>query len=303
MGSGQSVVVLGATGMLGSLTHHYLRQTGAYDVWGTVRASERERIAGQPRCIELDASSSDSTLARALAKVRPHWIINCIGIIKPYCKDDDPAGVRGAIAVNALFPYRLAAAAQKLDARVIQIATDCVYSGREGNYSEVAPHDPLDAYGKTKSLGEVKADTMLHIRCSIIGPEPWNKLNLMEWFLSQPDGARIPGFTHHRWNGVTTLQFVQCCQMIIENGPRFFDQLVHTSPVHHFAPNETVTKYELLCLLQQAWKKPVEVVPTSPGPPIDRSLTTRFNRLTPTPHHTAMRQAIKELKDYIDAKN
>jgi dTDP-4-dehydrorhamnose reductase len=298
--------------MLGSMVWHYLQQTTSYKVWGSVRAAEQERVARQPHFIEFDATDSDTALARAIAKIRPHWIINCIGIIKPYCKDDDPVGIRNAIVVNALFPYRLVGLAQKLDARVIQIATDCVYSGRQGKYDELAPHDPLDAYGKTKSLGEVKADNMLHIRCSIIGPELEVRQNpsLLEWFLRQPAGSHIPGFTHHQWNGVTTLQFAQLCQDIMAAGENFFDTLVRTSPIHHFIPNETVNKYELLALCAKAFSKPVTIKRVDGGgPAVDRSLATRFTTLAPLARQPrpwrgqrGLAGALAELKEFIDVR-
>ena len=42
-------------------------------------------------------------------------LINAIGIIKPYCKDDDPEGVFNAIRVNALFPHNLAQSSIDID--------------------------------------------------------------------------------------------------------------------------------------------------------------------------------------------
>ena len=59
-----------------------------------------------------------------------------------------------------------------MGARVLQIATDCVYSGAQGAYVETDLHDALDVYGKTKSLGECQEPNVYHLRCSIIGPEP-----------------------------------------------------------------------------------------------------------------------------------
>ena len=101
---------------------------------------------------------------------------------------------------------------------MIQIATDCVYSGKTGGYNEDSLHDALDAYGKTKSLGEVRSSTFLNIRSSIIGPEINHKVLLLEWFLKQPKGAVLNGFSNHLWNGVTTLQFAELCLTIIKKG-------------------------------------------------------------------------------------
>src|SRR5207244_6584362 len=110
--------------------------------------------------------------------------------------------VRRAVAVNSLFPYALSDVAEAAGARVLQIATDCVFSGREGSYREDSPHDPLDVYGKTKSLGEVQAPHFLNLRCSIVGPEIRGFRSLLCWFLAQPRNARLRGFVNHWWNGV-----------------------------------------------------------------------------------------------------
>lgn len=287
--------------MLGSMVGEYLHKTGAYDVWGTVK----ELDTPEPDTVALDAAGDDAAIEDVIRAIKPQWIINCIGIIKPYCKDDDPVGMKNAIIVNALFPHRLAAIASRHQARIIQIATDCVYTGRAGRYDELAPHDALDVYGKTKSLGEVKAANILHIRCSIIGPEVQATAapSLLEWFLHQPNRSPVPGFTHHRWNGVTTLQFAQLCQDIIASGETFFDTLISTSAVHHFIPNETVNKYELLSLCAEIFHKPVTIKRVdSGGPAVDRSLATRFSLLDTLARQRGLTGALAELKTYMNVR-
>ena len=102
---------------------------------------------------ELDAKGADvSAIAEAIKGAE--WVVNAIGIIKPYIHDDNPEEVETAIRVNALFPHFLGQAAEQTGAKVIQIATDCVYSGEKGGYVETDAHDALDVYGKSKSLGE-----------------------------------------------------------------------------------------------------------------------------------------------------
>ena len=77
---------------------------------------------------------------------------NAIGITKPYVRDDRPDEVERALRVNALFPFELGRAAAQAGARVLQIATDCVWAGTRGGYREDDPHDPVDVYGKTNKL-------------------------------------------------------------------------------------------------------------------------------------------------------
>jgi dTDP-4-dehydrorhamnose reductase len=193
--------------------------------------------------------------------------------------------------------------AQRIGARVIQIATDCVFSGSRGNYTESDPHDPLDAYGKTKSLGEVQSPNVLHIRCSIIGPELKRASSLLGWFLKQPPGATLQGFAHHEWNGVTTLQFARLCSSLIRGGTARFDALRNVSSVHHFVPNVAVNKHELLQLFARVFEHPVVIERTdASGPPVRRTLSSNFTLLG-ADGVFPLEEAIRELKASMETED
>lgn len=224
------------------------------------------------------------------------YLINCIGIIKPYCKDNDPEGVKKAIRINALFPHELAKFCRGSNIKIIQIATDCVFSGRDGNYDEDSPHDALDVYGKTKSLGEVLAGNFLNVRCSVVGPELKNNLGLLGWFLTQSKKSKLKGFINHKWNGVTTLQFAQLCQKIMENDT--FYRLIKTSNVFHFCPNNTQTKYDLLLLFNKVFGKEAEIEKAEAPEPKDLTLTTKYS-LDDLVEKTAIEQALIKLRSYM----
>jgi len=245
------VAVLGASGMLGAMLTEVLARDNGFEVVATLRdAAWLESAQAMWKSVgwrRLDAlSSSDDDWAAKLAGAR--WVINAIGVIKPYVHDGNPTEMERAALVNALFPYRLARLAARLKARVLQIATDCVYSGREGDYAESAPHDALDVYGKTKSLGEVGAPHVHHLRCSIIGPEVRNRLSLLEWFRGQRRGAVLQGYTNHIWNGVTTLHFARLCRGIMATH-------LELPSSQHIVPGDSVTKGELLELFRQAYRR------------------------------------------------
>lgn len=298
----KKILVLGVTGMLGSMVYNVLSKNSNFDVRGTARDPKEAPLAQQGNIFAFDAES-DNIGEKVFSKFKPDFIINCIGIIKPYCKDNDPSGTLRAIKVNALFPYLLASAAQEIEARVIQIATDCVYSGITGSYMEQSPHDPLDVYGKTKSLGEVKLPRFLNIRTSIIGPEPKAKISLLEWFLSQTKEDKVTGFTHHLWNGVTTLQFAEICQELIEKGEENFDALVSISNIHHLVINETVNKFELLAIFNKVFEKGLDINSVDNiGQPVDRSLSTQHDALNKS-ELIKMEDAIFKLKQYMDSNS
>lgn len=290
------VLVMGINGMLGSMFFRYFLDKPAYNVVGTFFGINPFKEDSE-KVIHFDASVNIAPqMSEIIKRFNPQYILNCIGIIKPWCRDDDPAGVKNAIVVNALFPHLLAEACMEADPaiKIITIATDCVFSGNKGNYTENDEHDPLDVYGKTKSLGEVRKPNFLNIRTSIIGPELTGKKSLLEWFLSNPDGSTIQGFTHHFWNGMTTLQFAQLCDRIMTEN--LFDDWRKINHVVHWVENEAVNKYELLKIFNEVFKRNINIIPVSNiSEPIDRTLDSV---LLPV-HKKPMINALQALKDYF----
>ena len=267
----KKVIVLGSSGMLGSMVVDYLSRDPALEVTATVRTKElaakcRERIPGVDWLI-FNGGSPDSE--KSLGTIHGYdWVINAIGITKPLIHDDNAAEVERALLINSLLPHQIARQAQKSGARVIQIATDCVYSGSKGGYLESDLHDALDAYGKTKSLGEVTYPQVHHLRCSIIGPEPKERKFLLEWFRGQPQKARVSGYVNHRWNGVTTLHFARLCRGIIA-------QNISLAHLQHVVPAGDVTKCELLQSFALHFRREdISITPSKATVIVDRTLKT-----------------------------
>lgn len=295
------VVVLGASGMLGSMVLSRLARHGSLDLVATARDAEQaERIRKAIPCRTelLDAGTATAADLEALVG-GGGWIVNCIGVIKPYIKDDNAGQVERAIRVNSLFPHLLADAVAGTGTRVLQIATDCVYSGSKGAYAEADPHDALDVYGKSKSLGEVHAHGVHHLRCSIIGPEPKGHVSLLDWFRGQPRGASVNGFTNHNWNGVTTLHFGKVCHGIITSSLAL-PHLVHV------VPTASITKSDLLVEFAKRYgREDITVKPVAAGTVIDRTLSTSQPELNaavwaaaghPTPPTVA--EMVAEMAEY-----
>jgi dTDP-4-dehydrorhamnose reductase len=252
------VLILGSGGMLGSMVAATLSENPDLDVTATTRDGAGGTVA-------FDAADSVTEL---LDHTEPEWVVNAIGVIKPRIDESDPASVARTIDVNSSFPYRLAEALGD-GQRVIQIATDCVYSGATGAYKEDAVHDPLDVYGKSKSLGEVPAPAMLHLRCSIIGPEQGEPRSLLGWLLSQEQGGTVTGFTNHRWNGVTTFHFAKLCEGVIGAG------LVDLTSPLHVVPGDVLNKAELLQVMSAAFgRDDINVELGEGGTAVDRTLAT-----------------------------
>ena len=265
-----SVLILGGTGMLGSMVTDELSRREGLRLTATFR--NRDTIAHRDQIpdvkwLPFDAAASD--LDHALAQCgRFDWIVNAIGITKPLIQDDNPEQLERAIRVNVLLPHAIARVAAVNGMRVLQIATDCVYSGLAGGYGENAAHDALDVYGKTKSLGECYASNVAHLRCSIIGPEPKDFKFLLEWFRLQQPGAQVNGFVNHQWNGVTTLHFGKICAGIILNGL----SLPH---VQHVIPTGTISKAAMLHEFAVAYNRlDIQIRDVVAPKLLDRTLST-----------------------------
>lgn len=163
------VLVLGASGMLGSAALRVLAADPRYDVWGTVRADDQKRFFVEPLRLRLmsgvDVLDVDA-LTSIVAQLRPEVVINCVGVVKQLATANDPLVV---LPLNSILPHRLAKLCDLLEARVIHISTDCVFSGRRGGYRETDVSDAEDLYGKSKFIGELSGTAhALTLRTSMI---------------------------------------------------------------------------------------------------------------------------------------
>lgn len=289
----KKVLVLGQTGMLGSMVYHYLNNQSPHQITATSRRRNRK-----PNVLYFETTQFLKNNSRFSFLQKFDYLINCIGVTKPLCKDNDPEGVYQAIATNAFFPHQLSRYCLSSKVTLIQIITDCVFSGKKGPYKEDDLHDPQDVYGKTKSLGEPTNKNILNVRTSFIGPEIYKKIGLFEWFLEQPKRTHLNGFDHHKWNGATTLQCAQLFKKLIDS-PKLTKKLISANPTHHYLVNQTVTKYELLNILNSAFKRNCVIKKVNDiGDPIDRSLSTNFSILS-NKKRLPMETAIKNLAQYL----
>jgi dTDP-4-dehydrorhamnose reductase len=257
-----SVLVLGGTGMLG---HAVVEQLVAadFDVHASVRSgSPAARLEGSAALHFFDATRD--SLVELVDELRPASVINCIGVIKQLDEGSMPLP---AIALNALFPHRVAAACETINARLIHISTDCVFSGAlpiGQKYTEDDVADARDLYGLTKYLGEVHTPVALTLRTSIIGWELERSTGLLEWFAGQA-GQRVNGFTHAIFSGLTTRALAVLIVRLIAEQPQL-------SGLYHVA-SEPLSKYELLLALRERLALDVELVPVD-EPVINRALSS-----------------------------
>ena len=285
-----NVLILGATGMLGQMVMNLLSKDKRLNIVPTSTAS-------QDSFPYFNALNGIERLEKIVNSQNPpfNYIINCIGILSENIDDKDSKSVYDAIVINSLFPNYLSSLAMKTKSRVIHISTDGVFGKNLGVCKEDNICNPNDLYGKTKSIGEGKGFNFLNIRTSIIGPNPNKKTGLMEWFLSQPRNGEVYGFSDQIWNGVTTLQFAELCKMLIlEN---YFDTVYSEAPIHHFCPNQSISKYELLKLFKYIFRPDLTIIPqVNVKKAVSRYLDTNYQSINGKfGNNIQMKEAIKTL--------
>ena len=267
------ILILGGSGMLGHKLWINLRQE--HEVWVTVRQTsspfpERPEFPVNYVRTDVDASNFDQ-VTRALASIQPDLVINCIGLIKQMGHlARDPVI---SISLNALLPHRISLICRAAKIRMIHISTDCVFSGKKGNYLESDQSDAEDLYGRSKFLGEVAYPPhSITLRTSIIGRELKTHLGLIEWFLSQKDGDTIHGYKRAVFTGFTTDELSR----VIMNEVILHPEL---TGLYHVS-SDPINKYDLLQMTNQAFGKKINILPDE-NFFMDRSLdSTRFRQAT-----------------------
>ena len=269
------VLILGATGMLGSAVYDFLKDK--YNLILAVRNRDKvgllEKAYGgtqNHQIVDFDAIKvyedflnkkgyPGEYLSDFLNKVGDiDYAINAVGITIPFSLKNPTS----TLFINGALPHILV---QKFGEKLIHITTDCIYNGQEGfPYDENSPKTPVDLYGKSKSLGE--PENCLTLRTSIIGRELEPSGNLLEWFLQQ-DGKEINGFSRHFWNGITAKQFAKVCDQIISQ-PEKYPQ----TGIYHIFSNP-VSKYEMLLKFKEKFGVNCKINEDS-VPELNRVLTT-----------------------------
>ena len=259
-----SVLVLGASGMLGSTVVHRLRTT--QPEWGVEGVGH-----GTDGRLMFDAEAGRPALEDLLRLGRYDYIINCIGVLKTAIDERVAEQLERAIRVNGLFPHEAAAVAAGHSSRVIHVSTDAVFSGRLLRpYTVKDPPDPVDVYGMTKALGESPAGNVLNIRCSIVGRDRRCR-GLIEWYRGATSPS-VTGFVDYVWTPVTTVQVADFCAALVRGD---FDRCRVNGHVLHFAPNDPLSKATFLEYLREALGggPSIEASP-GPGGPCHRVLAS-----------------------------
>lgn len=265
------ILVLGATGMLGSMMMRLFQKDARYEAWGTMRDISGLKyfpVETHSRLIHTVDVLDENRLRSVFDSVQPDVVINCVGLIKQLANADDPLIV---LPVNAMLPHRLARLCGEFGARLIHISTDCVFAGDKGFYDESSESDAKDLYGKSKYIGEVtQLPHVITLRTSIIGHELNSCYALIDWFLSQKNS--VNGYVNAIYSGLPTVELIRV----------IMDYVLPRSELNglYQVASNPINKYDLLMLVSEVYGKKITIIPDETFS-IDRSLNgARFATAT-----------------------
>lgn len=259
----KKIAILGSTGMIGSGVTRGLMEEG-FEVTEFNRTGESLIAENPAKNFDINTVSDESLKIFSDFD----YIINSTGVIRHKISSKSQQDIENAIKVNCLFPQQLGRSAKKHGYKVLQIGTDCVFSGTKGGYSESDPFDPIDAYGFSKALGESCIAGTMTLRVSVIGQEKNSSTELLNWVIDQRPDAVLRGFANHVWNGVTPLQLSKILSFII-NESIFFEG------VQHLVPQDKVSKYQLVKTIAEVFgRSDITISEFQTDTRVDRSLAT-----------------------------
>jgi len=272
----KKALILGSTGMLGHQVFYKLEKSNEFEVFDL---SFRNKLREETLICDI----TDFTKLEGIIKeIAPDVLINCIGILIKGSSENP----KNSILINAYFPHWLTSVADQINAKVIHISTDCVFSGKKGGYVESDFRDADDVYGRGKGLGEIFSGKHLTLRTSIIGPEiKQNGEGLFHWFMKVE--RETNGFTKAMWGGVTTIELSKVINRAITED---------LTGLYHVTNGSSISKFDLLNAFNKTFDRGI-IINSVEGKKVDKSLKTEKTDIDFTiPSYAEM---IEEMKDFM----
>jgi len=269
-------LVLGCNGMAGHTISLYLQEQG-HVLFGFSKSKSKF----------IDSFVGDAYDTALLRKIinegKYDSVINCIGILNQFAENNKES----ATFLNSYFPHFLADATTGSDTQVIHMSTDCVFSGKDGEYTEDDFRDGKTFYDRSKALGELEDYKNITLRNSIVGPDINSSgIGLLNWFMQQ--SGVINGYTSSIWTGQTTLQLAKTMEAAAKE---------KAYGLYNTVPDHSISKYELLKLFNKYLRGDSLKINPVEGVSADKSLKrTRYEFSYLIPDYEIM---IAEMAEWI----
>ncbi len=278
----KKILVIGIKGMAGHVIFNKFKDEYGFVAYGIAR-----NIEPSENTFNLDVNNTD-VLEQIITEHKFDVIVNCIGILNKDAEDNPDK----AIWFNSYFPHYLERITKNTVTKVIHISTDCVFSGKKGNYTEEDLKDGIGFYAQSKALGEIVNDKDLTVRTSIIGLELNERgICLFNWFMSQLNNSKLKGYSQVFWSGITTVMLAKVIKWAIEENVVGLKQI---------APHHKINKFDLLQLFNEIFRENKLTIIEDDHYKVDKSLLSIVTKYTYNlPEY---REMLIEMKEWIKSK-
>ena len=238
----KNIIILSGNGMMGNTILKYLNTRTKLNVFYTVKNSKKLIYNKNFLIIKnLYEAKNILKLKNFIKKNNITLIINCSGITK---HEKIEFQRKYSLKINSHLNKKLS---MIKNIKLLILSSDCVFDGKNGNYSERSKKFSSDLYGRSKKLGEIiNLKNVITFRSSGIGHEIKNKKGLLEWFLHNKS-REIFGFTKAYFSGPTTLEIAKIIYKYVVH-EKIKNGLYHIS-------GHRISKYELLEIIKKIYKK------------------------------------------------
>ena len=239
------ILILGIDGMIG----HKIAQSLSIDhqIIGSSRKKLIPKDIGLKQCNLVFHDFIKNDTLNLLNDTLPDLIINCVGItIRRGINENE----FNTAFINSKLPHLLSDWVEANEKKLIHFSSDCVFSGKKGNYLDESEPDALDVYGLSKSRGEIKNHKTLTIRCSIIGREIFNHTELFEWLFSMKN-KKIEGYKNVIYSGVTSIWMGKLIRHILNHNSDL-------SGIYNIS-SLPISKFDLLNKLSESFNLNIDI--------------------------------------------
>ena len=226
------VLITGVSGLLG--LNMAIGAANEHEIIGTYYSHPVKSTAFQT--IQTDLSAP-GMIEQLLEKIQPDWVINCAALAN---LDACEANPEQAKQLNTEVPKNLAKYVARGGARLVHISTDAVFDGKQGDYSEDDPPNPLSIYASTKLAGEqavasINPDAII-ARVNFYGWRLSARRSLAEFFYNNLSaGNQVMGFTDIHFCPLHVAQLSELLFKMLE---------ANLSGLYHVVSGECLTKYD-----------------------------------------------------------
>ncbi len=277
------VLILGSSGLLGNTLKIFLKEKKIRLYFISKKKTSKSNL-------NLRNFKNFKKLEQIIKKINPKYIINCIGVTHHRKTNENKINTK---FINSTLPLYLSKLCLEYKIYLVHISTDCVFSGKSGNYSEKSRKNPIGYYGLTKSKGEVKNRYTTTIRTSFIGPEVKTKNQLLNWFLAQKN--EIKGFDKAFFSGLTSLELSNIIYTYFLKKHFFYNFILNIG-------GPKISKYKLLLLISKIFKKKI-IIKKFSKLKIDRSLNSKKFRKLSKYKMKKWDKMLVELKNFMIKNN